>query len=88
MKNTLEEIIPNISEETGKFFANIERVFGIALFDRVLVLEEKNSKYELVYYAQYPDTCPITKELHKKEMANVDYFVQNILKKQALADGE
>lgn len=88
MKNTLEEVIPTISVETGQFFANIERVFGIALFDRVLVLEEKDSKYELVYYAQYPDTCPITRELHEKEMANVDYFIQNILKKRALADGE
>lgn len=88
MKNTLEEVIPTISVETGQFFANIERVFGTALFDRVLVLEEKDSKYELVYYAQYPDTCPITRELHEKEMANVDYFIQNILRKRALADGE
>lgn len=88
MKNTLEETIPSLPSETGQFFINIERVFGTLLFDRILVLEEKNEKYELVYYAQYPDVCPITKELCKKEMVNVDYFIQNILRKRALADGE
>lgn len=88
MENTLQKKIPTISDETRQFFENIEHIFGAALFDRVLVLEEKDEKYELVYYSQYPDTCPITKELHEKEMINVDYFIQNILRKRALADGE
>lgn len=79
--------LKDYSPVTQKFFETLEHDFLFLLFDEVLVLKKLRSGYEIVHHQEYGKRHG-KKGWKDRLIANLDFFLDRIMKSNALADGE
>lgn len=80
--------IINYSYETEFFFKGLEKEFAFLLFDEILVLRKLADGYEFVHHYEYGKDALADKDWKERVIGNIDFFLNRIMKKNALADGE
>lgn len=80
--------IINFSDETEFFFQGLEKEFAFLLFDEILVLRKLADGYEFVHHYEYGKDALADKDWKERVIGNIDFFLNRIMKKNALADGE
>lgn len=75
-------------KETDSFFKELTEEFSFLLFDEILILRKLHSGYELIYHREYWKNAIADKNWRDRVIGNIDFFLNRIMKKNALADGE
>lgn len=78
----------DLSKETDTFFRELSEEFSFLLFDEILVLRKLPSGYEFVHHQEYGKNALADKNWKDRVIDNIDFFLNRIMKKNALADGE
>lgn len=78
----------NFQVETEHFFIDLSKEFSFLLFDEILILRKLSCGYEFVHHAEYGRSAISDKEWRNRVIGNIDFFLNRIMKKNALADGE
>lgn len=76
----------DFSRETNAFFADLTQEFSFLLFDEILILRKLSSGYELVHHQEYGKDALADVEWRDRVIGNIDFFLNRIMKKNALAD--
>jgi hypothetical protein len=91
-KQTLSTIqscsLIDIRKETDNFFLELTMEFSYLLFDEMLILRKLSSGYEFVHHKEYWKKALADKIWRERVIENIDVFLNRIMKKNALADGE
>ena len=78
----------DFSEETDIFFRELMEECSFLLFDEMLILKKLSSGYELVHHGEYGKDAIADRIWKDRVIGNIDVFLNRIMKKNALADGE
>ncbi|MDD5377136.1 MAG: hypothetical protein PHH16_03395 [Candidatus Gracilibacteria bacterium] len=78
----------DFSKETDIFFRELSEEFSFLLFDEILILRKLRSGYEFVHHQEYGKKALADRVWKDRVIGNIDFFLNRIMKKNALADGE
>ena len=78
----------DFSQEICVFFDDLSKEFSFLLFDEILILQKLPTGYELVHHQEHGKNALIDENWRNRVIENIDFFLNRIMKKNALMDGE
>lgn len=80
--------VMDFSKEIHVFFEDLSQEFSFLLFDEILILRKLPTGYELVHHQEYGKNALVDENWRNRVIENIDFFLNRIMKRNALADGE
>ena len=78
----------NLSLQTKHFFSELTEEFSFLLFDEILILRKLDTGYELIHHQEYGKNALADAKWKERVIENIDFFLNRIMKRNALGDGE
>ena len=79
----------HLPERTESFLFTLEKDFGHVVFDELCILKKNGAEYRIVYHHCYDGgSCRLGGQDDNTVVREVEFFVENLLKRGMLADHE